>query len=68
MVEMQRRGVAAFVIISDAFVPLAEHSAERRGFESVPAIVLPHPLGDRPPDELRKLGRMVAERLLEGAC
>ena len=47
------------------FESLARLNMRARGAEDVDLIVLPHPLGVRPVDEVQEMGRSVAERLVE---
>ena len=48
-------------VISTAFAPLAQVVGEGIGHVSLPIVVVPHPLGDRDEDVIRKLGEDIAE-------
>jgi hypothetical protein len=43
---------------------MAEITAKGRGVPGLELVVLPHPLGTRPPQELEALGKDVAARVL----
>jgi hypothetical protein len=51
------------VVCTEPFEALARLNARARGAEDLDLVVLPHPLGVRPVDEVRELGRQVAERV-----
>jgi hypothetical protein len=51
------------VVCTEPFEALARLNARARGVEDLDLIVLPHPMGVRPVDEVRELGREVGERL-----
>lgn len=53
------------VVCTEPFESLARLNMRARGAEDVDVIVLPHPLGVRPVDEVEELGRGVARRLAE---
>ena len=44
---------------------LARVNAKGRGIPDLDVIVVPHPLGTRPPDEITELGKDVAARVLD---
>jgi hypothetical protein len=46
-------------------VSVAKVNATGRGIPDLDLIVVPHPLGTRPPDQLAELGAVVAARVLE---
>jgi hypothetical protein len=52
--------VWAVVVCTEPFEALARLNARARGAEDLDLVVLPHPLGVRPLDEVRQLGRQVA--------
>lgn len=62
---MRERGVWAVVVCTEPFESLARLNMRARGAEDVDLIVLPHPLGVRPVDEVREMGKTVAERIVE---
>jgi hypothetical protein len=55
--------VWAVVVCTEPFEALARLNARARGAEDLDLVVLPHPLGVRPLDEVRQLGRQVAEHV-----
>ena len=48
-------------IISTAFAPLAQVVGEGIGHVSLPIVVVPHPLGDRDEEVIRKRGVDIAQ-------
>jgi hypothetical protein len=61
-VEFEKRGVPATVIITQAFTNAALFQFRSKGMEGHPYIVLPHPISNLKPDEMREITlRQVAE-------
>jgi hypothetical protein len=48
-------------VVSTAFAPLAQVVGEGIGHVSLPIVVVPHPLGHRDEDVIRKFGEEIAE-------
>ena len=48
-------------VISTAFAPLAQVVGEGIGHVSLPIVVVPHPLGDRDENFIRKRGEDIAQ-------
>ena len=53
MVEVRRRGVPTAVICSDPFERLGRTQAKVFGVPELPLVMIPHPLGGIPMDEVR---------------
>ena len=47
-------------MVSTAFAPLAQVTAEGIGYLSLPFVVVPHPVGDRDPALIEKRGADIA--------
>jgi hypothetical protein len=45
MVQLRKRGLAAAVICSDAFLKLAQNQSRVFGVPDLPLVTIPHPLG-----------------------
>ena len=60
-VALEELGVPTVTVISTAFAPLAQVVSEGIGQMSLPIIVVPHPLGDRDVQVIRKYGEDIAE-------
>ena len=65
MAEMQRRGVLAAVICSDAFVPLGRSLQKVLKVPELPLIVIKHPLGGISMDDVRKRADQALPQILE---
>lgn len=50
---MEKRGVPTVTLCSDRFVPLAKMIAISKGFQSLPLVIIPHPLGGLDPEKVR---------------
>jgi hypothetical protein len=59
VVEMQRRGVPAVVVISDVFQGLAASFAASRGLATCPTAVVPHPVSSKSDEHIAGLARRV---------
>lgn len=60
---MLDRGSPAVLVVSTVFVELARGEARALGYEDVPMLVVPHPFGILPGEEVRRLGERLAHRL-----
>jgi len=65
MAAIRKRGVAAAVVCSDAFVPLATAQARVFGAPDLPLIVIPHPLGGLGPEDVKRRAEVALPRLIE---
>ncbi|MQA88297.1 MAG: hypothetical protein GEV03_27680 [Streptosporangiales bacterium] len=63
---MEKRGVTAYVIVTDAFLPLVQAQAKARGADPR-LVVVNHPVGGLHRDELAARIDQAAESLLEAA-
>ena len=52
---MERRGVPTVTFVSDAFHAFAKVRAKGLGMPDLRLVVVPHPLADRPKDEVAQL-------------
>jgi hypothetical protein len=52
-------------VCTEPFVQMAKITAKGRGIPDLELVVVPHPLGTRPSEELDELGKVVAARVLE---
>lgn len=53
----------AIVVCTEPFRTLAELNARAKGIPDLDLIVVPHPLGVRPVDEVEEIGRDVARQI-----
>jgi hypothetical protein len=56
-IEIERRGKASAVIITEPFIPTAKGMAGTQGFSSYPFAVIDHPVGSLTDEELRERAR-----------
>ena len=52
-VELERRGIPAAVVITQAFTRAAVFQFRTKGMDGHPYIELPHPISNLTPDEIR---------------
>ena len=68
-IELEKRGVPTITICTDMFVQTSEVMARVKGFASYPFLIVPHPIGNLQPEELRDRAQHaapeVARRLLK---
>ena len=57
--ELERKGVPTVTFITDAFATYARGLARMQKMESLPEVVIPHPVAARPAAELREKVRQV---------
>lgn len=57
--ELERKGVPTATFITDAFATYARGLARMQKMESLPEVVIPHPIAARPTEELREKVRKV---------
>lgn len=54
-IELEKRGIPATVIITEAFRNTAEFQFRDKGMEGHPYVMLPHPVSTLKPDDMRAL-------------
>lgn len=57
--SLERRGIPTATFITDAFATYARGLCRMQGLETLPNIVIPHPIASRPTEELREKVRRV---------
>jgi hypothetical protein len=62
---MERRGVPTSTVITTAFLNHARHAAKNLHIDDLPLLVLPHPVYDLPPEQLREIARMAYPLIIE---
>jgi hypothetical protein len=65
-VELEFMGVPTAVIVSEWFEPLGHMEADSLGLPDMPLLVVPHPIANRPAEELIEIGRRLADRAIAG--
>ncbi len=60
---MERRGIPAAVICTEAFSPTVETVAKVRGMEGYPVAYIPHPVGSLTEDQLRERAKEIAPEI-----
>jgi hypothetical protein len=63
-VTLQRAGTPAVVVTTTAFETLARHEAHTLGMESLPLLVVDHPLGGEPADRIETRAARAVSQLL----
>lgn len=61
---LQRAGTPAVVVTTTAFETLARHEAHTLGMESLPLLVVDHPLGGEPAERIELRAANAARQLL----
>ncbi|HWI12698.1 MAG TPA: hypothetical protein VNT02_00515 [Burkholderiales bacterium] len=62
-IELEKRGIPATVIITQAFRNAAVFQFRSKGMEGHPYIELPHPISNLKPDDMRELTLSYVDRL-----
>jgi hypothetical protein len=62
---MEALGVPSIVVVTDKFVPLADTIAMTVGRTDLTKVVIPHPFGGLPEEEIRERAALTAARLAE---
>jgi hypothetical protein len=62
--KMEAHGTPATVVITEPFQGLVASSAVKLGAPGYHALVLPHPVWGRSPEQLRRLVRGIADQAL----
>jgi hypothetical protein len=62
---MERAGVPTVTIVTERFEALGRAVAESLDLPSLPLLVIPHPFGGLPAEDVRERGRLVADQLPE---
>ncbi len=62
--EFERRGIASFLVVSDAFEIVACLQGEALGMPAMKYVVVPHPIGGRAVAEVREIARGVAAEVV----
>ena len=65
---MAKRGRAAVTIVSTAFKTLGRAQAAALGYPDLPIVIIPHPLGTRTRDELRKMAEPCVGEIARLVC
>jgi hypothetical protein len=63
-IEFEKRGIPTAVICTEPFINSATAMSELGGIPDYPFVVLPHPLGSLPPDELMQRATQAAPEVL----
>lgn len=67
LVELERHGVPAILVVTEGFVYEAELQSELLGMDTVRIISVEHPIASRSHKYMRDLGQRLAEECLEAA-
>ena len=62
--QLERLGVPASVVITDAFIDVCGRVAMRLGFEGYQPVIVPHPAATRPDAWLRDQAQLAAEAMI----
>lgn len=60
---LERRGIPTATFVTHAFDKYARGLCRMQGMESLPIVVIPHPIAARPTEELREKVRKVHTQL-----
>ena len=61
--SLERRGIPTATFITHAFAQYAQGLCRMQGLETLPNIVIPHPIASRPQEELREKVRTVYKQV-----
>ena len=64
-VKLVDKGIPAVAVVTRVFEDLAARMAEHNQHPDLPVLVLPYPMEDLPPDEIREIARANYPALLE---
>jgi len=64
-VYLEKRGVPTSTVVSTAFLTHGHLAAKNLQMEALPLLVVPHPLNDLTPDEVRELARAAYPVVIE---
>jgi hypothetical protein len=64
-VRIEERGIPAVAVVTQSFEDLAYRMREHNNHPSLPVLVLPYPLDDKPEDHVRAVAREFYPALLD---
>ncbi len=64
-IELEKLGIPAVAIATEAFKPGLDQLAEMRGMPDYRYAIVPHPIGVLKPDDLRKRAKQAAPQVAE---
>jgi len=64
-VYLEKRGVPSSTVVSTAFLTHGHLAAKNLQLDDLPLLVVPHPLNDLTPDEVRELARAAYPVVIE---
>jgi hypothetical protein len=63
-VALEQRGVPTVTVVTEAFTTLYAMEARALGMADLPAVVIPHPIVSRSPEEMRAQADAVLDALV----
>jgi hypothetical protein len=63
-VTLEEKGVPSVLLCSDEFAPLARAESVAKGMGGLPLAVIPHPLADNSPEQVRVKARAIADEVV----
>jgi hypothetical protein len=64
-IELEKRGVPATVIITQAFTNACVFQFKGKGMDGHPYVELPHPISNLKPDEMRELALKYVDQIVK---
>jgi hypothetical protein len=64
-IELEKLGIPAVAIATEAFKPGLDALCEMRGMPNYSYAIVPHPIGPLPPDQLRERARLAAPQVAD---
>ena len=65
---MLRAGKPALVVVTEVFANLARTAARARGIDSIPMLVLPHPMETRSAAEIDRIAEDTFDEAIAAIC
>ncbi|MEW6268101.1 MAG: hypothetical protein AB1689_02240 [Thermodesulfobacteriota bacterium] len=62
-VTFEQMGIPSVLLCTDEFAPLARAESVGKGMGGLPLVVVPHPLADNRPDEVRAKAQAIADEV-----
>ncbi|MBI3742767.1 MAG: hypothetical protein HY261_00565 [Chloroflexi bacterium] len=61
----EKKGIPAVVLCTEPFIPTAKSMARIQGIPDYRFVVLPHPVGSLPPDDVRERAKQALPQIID---